>query len=223
MHQHSSSGGPNVTAISSIDAHVLPQMVEVVSGSEGFIARLFVNERDHVRRGQGLLEIACERPRCDRDAWTASQGAASPASTSLTTGPAATSDARQRVTLRASVSGVISRCHVKVGDAVVRGRPVLSVLRSDDVLVIAHFEAIARPRLRSARTAWVHIPRAGVHNIPARIIRIGGTYPRPTSGAAERNGGAVRVVAQLDFATLDALWPGIEAVVELGCRVENAA
>jgi multidrug resistance efflux pump len=223
MHLHGSSGGPNATTISSIDAYVLPQGVEIASGSEGCVTRLLVNERDHIRRGQGLLEIACGRARCDRDAWKASQAPASLASTSSTGGAAATSDMRQCVTLRASVSGIVWRCYVKVGDAVVRGRPVLSVLRSDDVLVIAHFEATARLRLRSARTAWVHIPHVGVHSIPARIIRIGGTYPRPTSEATQRDDGAVRVVAQLDFTAPAALCPGIDAVVEVGCWFQYAA
>jgi HlyD family secretion protein len=217
MHLHSPADGTNAT-ISSIDAYVLPQVVEVTSGSEGCVARLLVNERDQIRRGQDLLEITCERARCDRDPCSVSL-----ASSSTRRGAASTSDARQRITLRASLSGIVSRCHVNAGDAVVRGKPVLSVLRADDLLVIAHFEATARPRLRSARTAWVHIPRAGVHSIPARIIRIGGIYPRPASEAAERDDGAVRVVAQLDFTTLDALWPGIEVIVEVGCCLESAA
>ena len=128
----------------------------------------------------------------------------------------------QRVTLKASVTGVVSRCHVKPGEVVRRGGPVVSVLRADDVLVVARFDAAAGPWLRRARTAWVHVPRAGAYCMPARIIRIGGTYPSQTDSWPRREGGALRVIAQLSSTTLDALSPGIEAAVEISC-VDDAA
>ena len=67
----------------------------------------------------------------------------------------------------------------------------------------------------------MHIPRAGVHSIPARIIRIGGIYPRPANESAERDDGAVRVVAQLDFTTLDALWMGVPVISLEGARMAS--
>jgi hypothetical protein len=53
--------------------------------------------------------------------------------------------------------------------------------------------------------------------MPARIIRIGGTYPSQTDPWPRREGGALRVIAQLSSTTLDALSPGIEATVEISC------
>ncbi len=181
-----------------------------------------MRERDEIRRGQNVLEIAWQRAHLDRPVATVGHEA-SPARPARTDGAAAAADAWQRVTLKASVTGVVSRCHLKPGDAVRRGTPVVSMLRADDVLVVARFDAATGPRLRSARTAWVHIPRAGVYCIPARIIRIGGVYPWQTGPWARREDGAVRVVAQISSTTFDALSPGIEAAVEIGSIADAAS
>ncbi len=211
MHAHKSVGSSNATTISSTHAFVLPQVVEIASGSEGVVTKVFVRGRDEIRRGQDVLEMACQRPPVDGRVVMAGQEA-SPAQPARGDGADAAADAWQRITVKASVTGVVSRCHVKPGDVVRRGGPVVSVLRADDVLVVARFDASAGPRLRRARTAWVHVPRAGTYCMPARIIRIGGTHP---SQRDPWEGGALRVVAQLSCITFDALSPGIEAAVEI--------
>ncbi len=221
MHAHKSVGSSSATTISSTHAFVLPQVVEIASGSEGVVTRVFVRERDEIRRGQNVLEMACRRARVDGAVATAGQEA-SPARPAQGDGADAAADAWQRITLKASVTGVVSRCRVKPGDVLRRGGPVVSVLRADDVLVVARFDAAAGPRLRRARTAWVHLPRAGAYCMPARIIRIGGTYPSQTDPCPRREGGALRVIAQLSSTTLDALSAGIEATVEITC-VDDAA
>jgi multidrug resistance efflux pump len=221
MHPHKSLRPSNTTTISSTKAFILPQVVEIASGSEGFVTKLFVRERDEIRRGQDVLDFACARAHLERSVTTVGQEV-SPTSAARANGPATAADEWQRVTLKASVTGIVSSCHVRPGDIVRRGRPVVSVLRADDVLVVARFDAGAAPWVRRARTAWVHIPRAGAYCMPARIIRIGGSYPWQTGPWALWQGGAVRVVAQLSCATFDALSPGIEAVVEIS-SVEDAA
>ena len=221
MHAHKSAESSIATTISSTHAFVLPQVVEIAAGSEGVATRVLVRERDEIRRGQDLLEMACQRARVDGAATTAGHEA-SPAWPARGDSAAAAADAWQRITLKASVTGVVARCHVKPGDVVRRGGPVVSVLRADDVLVVARFDAAAGPRLRRARTAWVHIPRAGAYCMPARIIRVGGTYPSQTDPWPRREGGVVRVVAQLSSTSLDALSPGVEVSVEISC-VDDAA
>lgn len=221
MHAHKSVGSSGATTISSTHAFVVPQVVEIASGSEGVVTRVFVRERDEIRRGQDVLEIAWQRDRVD-GAVAAPGQEASPARHARGDGTDAAANAWEPITLKASVTGVVSRCHVKPGDAVRRGGPVVSVLRADDVLVVASFDAAAGPRLRRARTAWVHVPGAGAYCMPARIIRIGGTYPSQTDPWPRREGGAVRVVAQLSSTSFDALSPGIEAAVEISC-VDDAA
>lgn len=161
-----------------------------------------------------MLELEWRPTRVDRPLAAGEQegSAATPAPTE---GAAQAADDRRRVTLKASVTGLVSRCHVRVGDAVCRGGAVVSVLRADDVLVVARFDAAEAPRLRRARTAWVHVPSAGAYCMPARIIRIGGADPSPREPWSRRDAGAVRVIAQLSSASFEALSPGIEAAVEI--------
>ena len=65
MHPRKSPGSSNVTTVSSTDAYVLPQVVEIASGTEGFVTTLFVRDRDEIWRGQDVLEVACEHARLD--------------------------------------------------------------------------------------------------------------------------------------------------------------
>ena len=156
-----------VSAVSSLDAYVLPNV--------------FVKDREVVSRGQDLLEI--ER------------------------GPA-------RCTVRSSVPGVISRCRVHVGDAVVPSTAMLSIVRADDVLVVARFELSARPSLQNGKAAFVRIPRARAKPLAATLIYVTGLQPCDAS-AARPEKAAVRVVARLHTAPPDALWPGVEAIVDV--------
>jgi pyruvate/2-oxoglutarate dehydrogenase complex dihydrolipoamide acyltransferase (E2) component len=171
--------------VSSVEAYVVPDLVELASASGGVVARVLVKERDVVTRGQDLLELSGRGP----------------------------SDAR--VLLRSSARGVVSHCHVRVGDTVDRSSPLFSIARADDVLVVARFESSAAPALRRAARAFVRVPRAAGHPLPASLVWVGGPVDHP--GAPDLDGGAIRVVARLDAAPPAVMWPGIEAVLVVEC------
>ncbi len=116
----------------------------------------------------------------------------------------------ERWIVHSSIPGVVARCRVRVGDAVERSRPLVSVIRTDDVLVVARFDLSAGPSLRSGKAAWVRIGRATAPPIRATIISAGDTGTR-------RDDRTVRVVVRLDAAPPDALWPRIAATVDVAC------
>jgi HlyD family secretion protein len=119
------------------------------------------------------------------------------------------------VVLRCSATGVVSRCRVRAGDTVERSSPLFSIARADDVLVVARFERSAAPALRRAARAFVRVPRAAGHPLPATLVWVGGPVDHP--GAADLESGAIRVVARLDAAPPAVMWPGIDAVLDVEC------
>jgi pyruvate/2-oxoglutarate dehydrogenase complex dihydrolipoamide acyltransferase (E2) component len=120
----------------------------------------------------------------------------------------------ERSIVTSSVRGVVSRCRVRVGDAAAPGRPLLSIVRADDVLVVARFDLSAEPALWNGKLATVRIPRATARPLGATLVCV--TTGHPWSVGAERHEpAAVRVVARLHSAPPAALWPGIEAIVDV--------
>ncbi len=206
---------PTVNTISSIEAYVLPEVVWVAPTTSGVVTRVFVRERDAVARGQDLLELACSLEHLGRDA--------PPAGGPRGHGEALPRDSGQRMTLQASLSGVVSRCYVEVGDSVSPSTAALSVIRAEDVLVVARFRESAVASIRNAVTASVRIPRARVTGLRATILGMGAILPWHAMNAAPGEDGTVRVIARLRSLPFHALWPGIEAVVDLSCTVEEAA
>ncbi len=204
-----------VSTVSSIEAYVLPEVAMVAPMPCGVVTRLFVRERDEVALGQDLLEIACSPEHPGRDA--------PPARSPRGHGEALSGGNGQRITVKANLSGVVSRCFVEVGDSVGRSKPALSIIRADDVLVIARFRASAAASIRNALSASVRIPGARVTGVPATILGMGGILPWLMSDTAPGKDGTVRVVARLHAIPLPALWPGIEAVVDLSCTIEEGA
>ena len=209
---------PTVSTVSSVEAYVLPEVVLVAPTIGGVVTRMFVGEREAVARGQDLLEVACslEQFQFVRDV-------PAPPSAARGNGDALPRDTGQRITVKASFSGVVSRCFVEVGDSVSRSKPALSVIRAEDVLVVARFRASAMASIPNALTASVRIPRARVTGLPATILGMGGILPWHASDTAPGEDGTVRVIARLRSLPVHALWPGIEAVVDLSCTVEEGA
>jgi multidrug resistance efflux pump len=133
-----------VNTVSSLEAHVLPHVVEIASTCAGIVARVLARERDVVSSGQALLEIA---------------------------GCAARDPS---VIVRSSVPGVVSRCLVRVGDEVAPSTPIFSIARADDVLVVARFDPSARAALQDGRRASVRIPSATGKPLAATIVLVNG-------------------------------------------------
>jgi multidrug resistance efflux pump len=189
----SSAPRPEVTTVSSLEAHVLPHVVEIASSSAGVVTRMFVRERDVVSRGDALLEIA------GGVTWDSG------------------------VILRSSVPGVVSRCRIRVGDAVAPSTRILSIARADDVLVVARFAPTAGLPLRDWRRASVRIPRAAGQPLGAAIVCVSGASGADTAGSTALHGSAsVRVVARLQSAPPAAMWPGVEAILDVECEAAGA-
>lgn len=177
--------GPSVASmtVSSVEAHLVPHVLEVAPTTDGIVTRVFVREREVVCKGQDLLELA---------------------------GPGARD---LGVLVRSSVPGVVTRCCVRAGDVVARSRPMFSIARADDVLVVARFEPSAGPALPRAHRAWVRIPGAAGRPLPAAILSVGGT-PAATRAGADRCA-TVRVVARLQSGPPAAICADIAAVLEI--------
>jgi hypothetical protein len=188
---HLASTSSRSALVSSVEAYVVPHVVELASASSGVVTRVFVKKRDVVRRGQEFLEISGRGP----------------------------SDAP--VVMRCSATGVVSRCHVRFGDPVERSSPLFSIARADNVLVVARFESSAAPALRQAARAFVRVPRAAGHPLPASLVWVGG--PVEPGSAPGRGSGAVRVVARLDAAPPAVMWPGIDAILDVECDASGGA
>jgi multidrug resistance efflux pump len=122
----------------------------------------------------------------------------------------------KRSLVKSSVPGVVSRCRVRVGDAVARSRPLLSIVRTDDVLVVARFEPSVGPELQSGDLVSVRFPRVTAQSVAATLIRVTGVHGSETS-AARHEESIVRVVARLHSAPPAALWSGVQAVVDVAC------
>ena len=204
-----------VRTVSSIEAYVLPEVVLVAPTICGVVTRVFVRERDAVTRGQDLLEMACSLEHLGSDA--------PPAGGPRGHDGALPRESGQPIRLKASLCGVVSRCFLEAGDPVGPSKPALSVIGAEDVLVVARFRESAVASIRNALAASVRIPRARVAGLPATILGMGGILPWLARDAAPGEDGTVRVIARLRSLPVHALWPGIEAVVDLSCTVEERA
>jgi len=199
---------------SSLEAYVLPHVIEISSTTSGFVTRLFTREGELIVRGQDILEIAPAPEWEQADPAVRLRGQADPSSAI---------DGRERlgpsVILRASASGLVWRLWVRVDGPVRRSRKVLSLIRSDDVLVLAHFDRAVARHLGRARLAWVRAPQTSDRLIPARILRVGCGHSDSQGNGRED---LERVVVQLRSAPAEVLWPGSDAVVEITCAAEGA-
>jgi multidrug resistance efflux pump len=176
----------------SLEAYVVPQVLDVVTRAPGFVSTILVREHDLVVRGQPLVDV--ERR---WEAWPQ------------------WSDHEALECVKAPTSGRIVRCWVAVGNAVGPMRPIVSIASCEDVLVVARFARGTGSCLRSARLASVLIDGSSAKATPAKIVSVvevpdGGDEEDP-----ELASGAIRVVLQLGSAPDEALWPGIPVLVEV--------
>jgi multidrug resistance efflux pump len=178
----------------SLEAYVLPRVVDVLPGRGGRVIALLVGDYGPVACGQALARL-------DRR-WDPSP-------------PRADDPIELEAVVRAPTSGLVSRCWASVGEAVGPTRPLLSIASSEEVLVVARFARGALSRLRSGRPGLVAVVGSSREASPARIETI---VEAPDRGGADRrvvDDGPVRVVLRLASAPLEALWPGRPAEVEV--------
>ncbi len=140
--------------IRSVRTFLLPQLVNLFTATPGRVKREFVRERQLVARGQDLFEIE----RDDR------------------------SSASHTFVLKTSPPGLVVRCWVRSGDEVERARPIVTVARCDDVLVLGLFERTVVELAHLTTRAVVSIPFMR----PARRCRRGRRWPRSRATARGR-------------------------------------
>lgn len=173
--------------IRSVAAYLLPQEATLPADATGKVARIFVHERQLVVRGQALAEV---------DPDVRATGVPS-------------------LVLRAGRSGFVSRCWARVGDTVRAGEPVASVLRCEDVLVLALFDRAQLERARLTSRATVSIGEPPQHQLQADVLRIG--TGQGEEGKADPPDRMIRVVVQMPSVPPEALRPGIDISVYLRC------
>ena len=176
----------------SLEAYVLPHVVDVMTHVLGTVTALFVGDYEIVVQGQPLAQVErrWERPSDRRDDEFA-------------------------CVVRAPTSGLVSRCWANVGEAIWPKRPLFSIASSESVLVVARFAHAAASRLRIEAPASIFIGGNTLHPLAGKIVSI---VEQPDGGPwddAVVDDGAVRVILRLDSAPAGALWPGTPAQVEV--------
>lgn len=121
-----------------------------------------------------------------------------------------------RSIVRSAFPGVVTRRHVRVGDAIGRSTPLVAMIRADDVLVVARFDPSDAAPLARGKIASVRIPRATAQPIAAKLLCVAG-LEASAGGGDGAPAPVVRVVARLESAPPAAVWSGIEAVVDVEC------
>ena len=181
-------GTPSRT-VRCVRAFLLPQIVSQFTGTPGRVTRSFVREGQLVARGQDLFELQ----RHDR------------------------SSAPQTFVLRASNQGIVARCWARVGDAVERARPMASMIRCDDVLVLGLFERALIERMRLTMGALVTIGDLASNPFQAGVLRIGTALASRHARDGESRE-FIRALVQIPSLPPQALRPGLDARVDLLCE-----
>jgi HlyD family secretion protein len=173
----------------SVEAYVLPQLLEVAAGAHGIVAAVLVAPHDLVRAGEVVAIVEQLRPSV-RDG------------------------ADRTLCVKAPTDGLVTRCWVSAGDAVAASSPVLSMASSEEVLVIARFPAAAAADLCSGGHAQVRVPVTAPGTRSTKIVSVLRAMNDP--GDEERTGARMtRIVLSLPNAPPEALWPGTPAAVEI--------
>jgi hypothetical protein len=183
-----SSSTRSSTVFRSLEAHVVPHLVQVDAGMDGIVSSV-VAPHDVVERGQTVAVFERLWPRDDHD---------------------------QHVAVRAPIPGLVTRCWAKAGDLVGRTWPILHIASRDDVLVVARFAAETVTRLRRGSRAAVFLVASAREPLSATIMSVVEVPEADASEGAHASRSAA-VVLSLPYAPVEALWPGSAAHVEVRC------
>jgi hypothetical protein len=172
----------------SLEAHVVPHLVEVAAGIDGIVASV-VAPHDVVQRGQTVAVFERLWPRDDH----------------------------QHVAVTAPVPGLVTRCWAQTGDPIGRASPILHIASRDDVLVVARFAAETVARLRRGSNAAVFLVAGEPEPLSATIMSVVEVPEAGASEGARASRSSAAVVISLPHAPVEALWPGAAAHVEVRC------
>jgi hypothetical protein len=176
--------------IPSVRAFLLPHIVNLFTATPGRVKREFVRERQLLAQGQDLFEI-------ERD-----DGSSAP----------------QSFVLKSSKPGLVLRRWARTGDEVERARPIVSVIRCDDVLVLGLFERTAVERALLTMRALVSIGELPGTPFEAAVLRVGMNLSSKHAAACESRHEFIRALVQIPSVPSEALRPGLAARVDLVCE-----
>jgi hypothetical protein len=185
------TASPRVAArLRSVEAYVLPHLIDVTAGAHGTVTSVDVVPRAIVRRGQRLATLQPAEPRRDDDDCA--------------------------VIVRAPVTGLVTRCRVSVGETLRRASPLVSIASSENVLVSAKFVAGCLAGL-DRDSAAVVLHGKGRDPIGASVISVIACEWALVDGPADAaDARSTRVVLSLSNAPPEVLWPGTPVEVVIG-------
>jgi multidrug resistance efflux pump len=179
---------PSSTPLRSLEAYVLAHTVDVSAGTHGVLKSVVVEPNDVVGCGQ---TVAVLEP-VTRRGQTHDHGLA----------------------VKAPVAGLVIRWWAAPGESLGDDQPILTIARSEKVLVIARFPPGNLTRVRRGALATVRVGGDDGKDISATIIS---AVEAPDADAvADASGGrSTRVVLSIPEGPPEALWPGTPAYVRI--------
>jgi multidrug resistance efflux pump len=184
------ASAPNRRRLTSLEAYVVPHLVDVAARTHGVVASVAATPHEVVGRGQALAVV--ER----LSSVPGGQG--------------------RIVTVTAPVAGVVTRSWATPGDLVGQSWPILTIASAEDVLVVARFPGASSGRLRRGDRATVCVGGGASGPHPATIISVVGPLGDTEAGVAP-DARCTRALLSFPNPPAEALWPGIPAQVEIAC------
>jgi biotin carboxyl carrier protein len=172
------------TRVRSFEGYVLPHLTDVTAGTAGVVSSILVSPHEVVQPGQTVAVL--ER--------LSSCGG----------------EDRSRVAVKAPAAGLVTRCWATTGELVGANWPILSIARSEDVMVVARFPPGHSARICRGCAATVLLAGEEREAFPASILTV---IEAPDADAPDAR--SARVVLSFPAPPAKALWPGTPARVEI--------
>jgi multidrug resistance efflux pump len=174
---------PSSAPLSSLEAYVSAHLVDVSAGTHGVVRSVVVAPNDVIACGETLAVLDPVSPRGQRH--------------------------HHALTVNAPVAGLVIGCWAAPGETVTDHQPILTIARSERVIVIARFPPGYPARLRAGASATVRIGGDPARDVGATIVS---AVEAPDADGAP-GGRSTRVVLSVPRAPPKALWPGTPACV----------
>jgi HlyD family secretion protein len=178
---------PGAAPLRSLEAYLVPHVIDVTAGAHGRVSTVFFGACQVVRCEQTVATCEPLGPRRQRERGTFS--------------------------LKAPVTGLVTRRWVSPGDRVVRSSPIVSIASSANVLVVAKFPAGSSVTLGGS-SASVLLDGSARAALPASIITVV-EAPEWVPGDGAPDARPTRVVLLLPCAPAEVLSPGTPVRVEI--------
>jgi multidrug resistance efflux pump len=176
---------PSSAPLSSLEAYVSAHLVDVSAGIRGVVRSVVVAPNDVVGCGDTLAVLDPVSPRGQRH--------------------------DHAFKVNAPVAGLVIQCWAAPGESLTDHQPILTIARSDRVIVIARFPPGNRERLRAGASGTVRVAGDAARDVAATIVS---AVEGPDADEAP-GGRSTRVVLSIAKAPPEALWPGTPAYVRI--------